>query len=220
MLISYKHKFIFIHVYKVAGSSIREALAPYGYEPHKLLLYRLLTKLGIEASLPYYKYKYFHEHSPAQTIREGLPGEVYEKFYKFAFVRNPWDWQVSLYHFMRQNLSHFQHDLIKQMNFDEYIEWRVSNNFKLQKEFITDDNGQIIVDFVGKYENLSEDFQHICRILKIDVFLPHINKSKHKDYRSYYNPRTRQMIEEHFQEDIELFGYTFDGFIAQTPNSR
>ena len=62
-----------------------------------------------------------------------LPRRVYEDFFKFAFVRNPWDWQVSLYHYMLQRREHFQHDLIKSIeNFDDYIEWRVTEDRKLR----------------------------------------------------------------------------------------
>ena len=139
-----------------------------------------------------------------------MPPEIFNEFFKFAFVRNPWDWQVSLYSFMRQTPSHFQHDLISPMTFDKYIEWRVTEDRRLQKEFVVDGNGQQIVDFIGRYERLSQDFQHVCNVLELDTTLPHKNPSSRRDYRIYYSEKSRRLVEEHFKEDLDFFGYTFD----------
>ena len=211
MLISYDHEFIFIHVYKVAGVSIKNALQKYSHDPSKLLINRSQRKLGINSNLPYYKYKTFSPHINARLLRKELPKKVYNNFYKFAFVRNPWDWQVSLYSFMLKSKSHRQHEIIKSMrSFDDYLKWRVNGNKRFQKDFVTDDDGNLIVDFVGKFESIEEDFKYICKNLKINDSLPHMNKSPHKDYRAYYNCKTKKIIEDHFKEDIEFFGYKFD----------
>lgn len=213
MLISYSHNFIFIHVYKVAGCSIRKALRK--YEPMPVRLKRIagisLKKLGILSPEKQFNFKNYGTHITAKELRERLPEKIYNSFFKFALVRNPWDWQVSLYHYMLQIKTHYQHDFIKSMeNFDHYIEWRVNDDKHLQKKFVTDNNGNLIVDFVGKIENLETDFNYICKMVGIQSSLPYKNKSRHRDYRSYYNKRTKQLIYEHFKEDIELFGYTFD----------
>ncbi len=203
-MISYSHRFIFIHIYKVAGSSIRKALEKY---TQILPLNRLLIKLGIQNP-----YEAFSHHAKAKDFKARLSRKLWNRLYKFAFVRNPWDWQVSLYYYMLQEPSNHQHNLIKEMrSFDEYIEWRVSQDLHFQKDFVTDDNGELIVDFVGRYENLLEDFHFVCQNLGINAKLPYINKSKHEDYRKYYNRHTIKLIEEYFQEDIEFFKYTFDG---------
>jgi len=68
----------------------------------------------------------------------------------------------------------------------------------------------LLVDYIGKFENLDQDFHRICNIIGIpDIELPNIGKSKHKNYKKYYNDYTRNLIVEHFKEDIELFDYTF-----------
>ena len=207
MLLSYSNKFIFIHIYRVAGTSITNSLESYTRRPVVRWLFR---KLGIGNLIPYRKWKTFPSHIKARQLRSQLSREIYESFYKFAFVRNPWDWQVSLYHYMLRDTNHFQHKLIKTMhNFDEYINWRVYNDKELQKDFIVDSNGRLIVDFVGRYENLTTDFRHVCEVLNVSVILPHLNKSSHRDYKSYYNAKTRKLVEEHFSEDIEFFNYTF-----------
>lgn len=211
MLISYTHKFIFIHTYKVAGSSIAKALSKYAYNPSgKILLDRISAKLGAKPPGSYSKSGDFPVHVKASVLKEKLPPDIYNSFFKFAFVRNPWDWQVSLYHYMTQDKTHFQHELIKQQgSFKGYIRWLSSQGMQQQKPVMTNKQGEVIVDFIGRYENLQEDFQHICKTLNVEAFLPHIRKSNHHDYRLYYDDETRRLVAEGSKEDIEFFNYTF-----------
>jgi hypothetical protein len=220
MIISYSHKFIFFHVAKVAGLSIREALKDYAGEPEKFKIKQPPKLLGDTPNPFYEMWQSFLVHAKARDAKKELPEEVYNNFLKFAFVRNPWDWQVSMYHFLLKESSNSRYSIVKSMvNFDEYLQWVVSTKnpypkgaTKLQKDMITDAEGNLIVDFVGRYENLVQDFQVICEVLALKASLPHLNNTVHRNYRSYYNEKTKKMIEEHFKEDIELFGYTFDGY--------
>ena len=79
-----------------------------------------------------------------------------------------------------------------------------------QADFVTDHKGGLIVDFVGRYETIDQDFQHVCAHLTIDVNLPHENKGPDTDYRVYYNTRTKRLVSERFSRDIEIFGYKFE----------
>lgn len=209
MLISHTHQFIFIHNYKVAGSSIRKALQAFSQQqPGTSVGDRLF---GIHNKI--FKKKHPQKdwvHVSARELRQRLPKSVYRDYFKFAFVRNPWDWQVSLYFYMLERKNHFQHKLIKSMSsFEEYIHWRVFNDKQLQKDFVTDEGGNLIVDFVGKYENLEQDFQVVCTRTGIDEKLPHLNQSSHRHYKKYYNKRTRDLVHKAFREDIEFFHYDF-----------
>ncbi|NEP45307.1 MAG: sulfotransferase family protein [Okeania sp. SIO2H7] len=158
-------------------------------------------------------------HAKARDAKKELPEEIYNKFYKFAFVRNPWDWQVSYYHFILKQPTHIRYKMVKSMSgFEEYLEWVINtkNPFakgatKLQKDMIADKEGKIMVDFVGRYETLVKDFESVCKLLNINAFLPHFNSSGSRDYRLFYNERTKKLVAENFQEDIDLFGYTFEG---------
>ena len=208
MLISHRYNFIFIHVYKVAGTSMESVLKKYtlpSYESGTTKDWQKAGRLAWD--------KKYRRHIKAKEVLSDLGEKTFERFFKFAFVRNPWDWQVSLYEYMLQNKGHPQHDLIKNMaNFEEYIEWRVSKEMVVQKRFISDNRGNIIVDFVGRYENLQADFQKICAKLGIaSEALPHLNRSDRRDYRQYYNERTKNLILEYAREDIEMFCYDFDG---------
>lgn len=217
MLLSYKNRFIFIHNYRVAGSSISYALRKYSLQiPYfnKIWIKTLesmpggwqLNKLAVK----FFRLSSFRDHHRAQEIKKVLPENIWDDFFKFGFVRNPWDWQVSLYHFMLRNKNHHQHQLIKNMkSFDQYIDWRVSFNKHLQKDFFYDSKNKLLVNFVGKFENLEQDFTKICEAIGIKTHLPHDNRTKHEDYHQYYNQKTKDLISQHFREDIKLFNYEF-----------
>ncbi|VEN73208.1 Sulfotransferase [Candidatus Desulfarcum epimagneticum] len=217
MLISHTHQFIFFHVPKAGGISVREALGPYAQEPERFKINRPPKRIGGAPNPVYEMWDAALLHAKARDAKKELPKHVYDGFYKFAFVRNPWDWHVSMYHFIRKEKNHIRHDRVKSMTFEKYLEWAIQtpNPFpkgasKFQKDMVTDENGKIIVDFIGKYENLESDFQHVCPILNIKAELPHLNKSAHKDYRTYYNAKTIKMVKDGFKEDIELFDYSFN----------
>lgn len=202
MLISHTNKFIFVHNYKVAGSSIKRALRPYS------------AKIGFwQFSLrePFFR---FNAHVQSKDIKERIPRFIYENYFKFGFVRDPWDWQVSLYTFMLKNQKHHQHRLIKSMNFERYIDWRVHQELRLQKDFFYNQQGECLVDFVGKYESLQKDFNQVCATVGIKTCLPHINQSKPAgSYLEYHTRETIDMIEQAFQQDILLFNYQKPGLV-------
>jgi hypothetical protein len=205
MLISHSEKFIFIHVFKVAGSSVRNALGPYCYPSNfQRLKSKILNKKEIKSHQ-------FEHHIRASELKLQIPKHIFNSYFKFGFVRNPWDWQVSIYHFTQQNPEHFQHELVKKMSFEDYIQWRVEEALCTQKAFLYDAQGNLLVDFVGKIENINQDYQHICDKIGVKNELKHVNKSIHKDYRKMYTDRTFELINAAYAEEIELFGYDFDG---------
>lgn len=215
MLISYSHRFIFLHVYKVAGSSIKAALRPYAQTwPRRSIPERLWIRLWARRLEPW-RHPSYGQHVKAKEVRRMVPPEEWEAFFKFAFVRNPWDWQVSQYFFMRECAIHHQSALMESLgSFEKYLEWRVSEDRHLQKEFVTDERGALIVDFVGRYETLQDDFAAVCHRIGVTARLPHRNASRHRDYRAYYTAAMAELVAEAFREDIEYFGYTFDGVRA------
>jgi len=223
MLISHSHQFIFFHVPKVAGLSIADALKDYVKEPEKFKVNRPPEKLANGKPNPLYEmWKSLLLHAKARDAQKELPSDVYDKYYKFAFVRNPWDWQVSMYHFILQDSTNRLYKLVKPMSgFEEFLDWVINTKTlniypkgatKLQKDIIADKEGKLLVDFVGRYETLAQDFQSVCQNLNLNTSLPHVHQSKHRDYQSYYNDKTKAIVAEHFKADIELFGYTFDSY--------
>ena len=194
----------------MAGSSIKSALAPYATGPRKYVgwVRRQLDRIDL-LEIPDYP-----PHLKAKEIKEREPAR-WEQYFTFGFVRNPWSWQVSLYTYMLENENHHQHELIHSMNgFEEYIEWRVSEAKLLQSEFFCDEEGNIIVDAIGRLESIQDDFQAVCDTLGVEATLPHENASSHRDYRELYSEFTRSLVKKHFEEDIRRFGYDFENLFG------
>ena len=219
MLISHSHRFIFFHVGKTGGMSVREVLQPYCEDPERFKIRRPAPLLDGSANPMYSVWQTLLLHAKARDAQKELPPNVFNGYYKFAFVRNPWDLQVSMYHFILREPHAAKHDEVKALgSFDNFIEWvtRTPDPYprgilKLQKDMISDSDGNFVMDYIGHYESLDTDFGYVTRFLKIEATLPHLNKSSHKDYRTYYNSHSRDLVAKHFAPDIELFGYTFDG---------
>jgi hypothetical protein len=223
MYISHSHRFIFIHIAKVAGLSIKQGLSAYAGEPEVFKIRRPAPLLDGKPNRLYQMWEAIVVHATAAQIKHEM-GAAFDEYYKFTFVRNPWDWQVSMYHFLLKETTNPHHEKIKAMRgFDEYLEWIVQTEertpypkyaTKYQKDMLVDETGALLVDFIGRYETLAEDFAHICHILGIGAQLPHLNKSQHRDYRTYYNAHSRDLVAAHFRADIELLGYHFSGYDA------
>ncbi|MCW5515598.1 sulfotransferase family protein [Muriicola sp. Z0-33] len=209
MIISHGKKFIFIHNYKVAGTSMRQALK--SHNDQSFLKCSLDSKFKfLLGSYPKIYSSQFDGHSTALEIKNKIPAEVFDSYYKFGFVRNPWDWQVSLYTYMLKSPNHYQHELITSLgSFEKYLDWRIHNELRLQKRFFYDEQNNCLVDFIGKMEQLNEDLDTIGRKLGITIDLPHLKKSrKNNSFSQHYTERTIDLVNEAFAEDIKTFGYT------------
>ena len=208
MLINEKHNYIYVHVYKVAGQSVKLALRRHHL---RWMPSPVRTHYARLIELPQaYSFRSLDAHSTAKEIREYLGPEKWDAMFSFSFVRNPWDWQVSLYHFIQTNKFNPQRGLVSSMSFDEYIRWRVEEDLHLQKSFVYDRHDNQLVDFVGRFENLADDFAQVCARIGVDASLPHENASDHAGYQRYYNDTTAGLIADAFKPDIEAFGYEFE----------
>ena len=78
-----------------------------------------------------------------------------------------------------------------------------------QANWIIDDKGWLLVDFIGRFENLKNDFRLICKRIGRNVDLPFENKTEHSEYRYYYDNITKDTVGKWFEKDIELFDYSF-----------
>lgn len=159
----------------------------------------------------------------------------FEEYFKFTFVRNPWDRLVSAFQFLKkggtnkvdrewsqQNLARFPdfHSFVTNwVNRKNVSSWK---HFVPQHKFVCDPGSDIPkVDFVGRFEFLNEDFTHVQKTLGSHASLQHLNKTEggKKDYREYYTETTRNIVADVYREDIRIFGYDFDNaFLKRTDN--
>jgi hypothetical protein len=216
MLLSIKHNFLFVHIAKTAGTSVRTTLERYRrrdpfYIP-QFICSRIshLTGHRIAAKLP--------RHAHVIAAYEMLPRELFEGLFKFAFVRNPWDLQVSSFHHLRRERPHllaghdqFSDFLKYKLDPERPYQYHIDTSIGLQSDYLIDLHGKLLVDFIGRFERLGEDFATICE--RIGITPPQLEHRRRAgdrdDYRSYYDDETTALVAERFRADIEMFGYDF-----------
>jgi hypothetical protein len=137
---------------------------------------------------------------------------MFQQYYKFGFVRNPWARVVSLYN-RKEGLQ-----LKDKMSFKEFIEWiNLSSDtciypspHRYQLDWFLDPQGKIIMDFIGKFENLQSDWKIVCNHLHILCELPLMNQNPNRvHYTKYYTPMLVDLIAQKFHVDIKHFNYKF-----------
>ena len=164
----------------------------------------------------------FGHQSYVSLKREGLISSTFDtEAFKFAFVRNPFDRTVSLFEYLKKlAILHTNYSfrsfcfLLKDRAFDS-IGLYNDRNLSIcnpQVVWTVDEQGKSFVDFVGRVENLEEDFGKVCKELKINCQLTHANKSrsKQKKYQDYFDDETRQIVEDVYADDLRCFGYRYD----------
>ncbi|MFD2112248.1 sulfotransferase family 2 domain-containing protein [Thiorhodococcus fuscus] len=218
MLLSPKYRFLFVHIAKTGGTSVRKALEgmrwrdPWYYPMFLCSRFSHLSGHRIGSKLP--------RHAKVIAAQELLPKEYFDGLFKFAFVRNPWDLQVSSFHHIRRERPHY---LGGRETFEDFLRWKldpkrpyqyhIDTSITLQTDYLVDLRGRILVDFIGRYESLHQDFEIACARIGIQpIALPHARQAKDRkqDYRGYYNDATAELVAQHFARDIELLGYRFD----------
>jgi hypothetical protein len=216
MLLSVKYNFLFVHIAKTGGTSVRAALSPLRRRDPLFIPQFIASRLShltghrIASKLP--------RHSKIIAAKEMLPQELFDKLFKFAFVRNPWDLQVSSWHHLRRERPRLVEDI---PDFPSFIRWKldperpyqyhIDTSIEQQTDYLKDLDGKILVDFIGRYENLVEDYEEACRRIGISPPpLPHKRQARDRtDYRSYYDDDTEELLKRYFKQDIEMLEYEF-----------
>jgi hypothetical protein len=165
--------------------------------------------------------------------------ELFDTYFKFAFVRNPWDRIVSEYKYRR----HSHRYPFKKFLFKRFPQPSWSDHYCHvipQYDFLHDSDGNILVDFVGRFESLQDDFGYVCKKLNISIeALPHVNQSSSifnrrgnnfietlrsikshlsparrkntfSSYVEYYDDESKEFVASIYRKDIETFGYKFE----------
>jgi len=88
---------------------------------------------------------------------------------------------------------------------------KINVHFRPQHTFIADDKGRLLVDHVGRFERINEDFNYIAGKAGFpeDIELPHRTSSNHSIYQNYFTEETKNIVKERFEKDLILFDYTF-----------
>lgn len=223
-MISHQHKCIFIHIPKCAGTSIEKVLGHYDlYDGRRKQDHRSLRmvekpvqylKLFNDDNLLDYlktiKYKFKPQLNPYNKLN--LKKEHYNSYFKFTFVRNPWDRAFSWYkNVMRDEVHSKDLGLVNNISFEDFLKGNIGvRALRPQTYWIKDYNGNINMDFIGKFENLQNDFNVVAETLNLTQFqLPHELKSDNKSYKEFYSDKTKDIVWDFYKKEIKLFDYEF-----------
>jgi len=206
-MISHQHKCIFIHIPKCGGTSLENIIWP---EPRKTsdLWMGFISK---------YQNKYQTgglQHLTGNLIRREIGSEKFEAFYKFTIVRNPWDKAISQFFYMqhRPDLRDFI-GMKEDDPFKRYLQLTAGKlhvQWEKQVRFFLDDNGEMLVNYLGHLECFEKDATTILDHLNIRASIPHVNATQHRHFTEYYDKESQEMVADHYREDIQILGYSFD----------
>lgn len=224
MIISHKHKFIFIKTKKTAGTSIEIALSKF-CGPNDIITPITENDEAVRASLGYRgpqnyinnwlkiieylpipvlrnkfkKFYTFYNHMTAHEIKKYIDEALWDSYFKFCFERNPYDKTISKYYWHTNG----------EINLTEYLKQSYKSLSDWNHYTI---NNKIAVDFIGKYENLPEDLSYISNILGLDedIKIPVTKNYTRKDKRHYRNILTdehKKIIDNIFDKELNYFNY-------------
>lgn len=199
-------QYIFTHIFKCAGNSVKNSLRNFDKNSKQLL--------GAHTDL-WDLYQYFEETYNVDD---------FNKKFKFVIVRNPYDWLASTYLYIKRSSGHNFNDEIKSMDVNGFVDWYIDfamkrktrfkqNKYLTQKQFITknrDINGEVLVDFIAKIENINNDWEFICnKINNPNKNIPMLNKNPNRqdNGRNRFNKRAIARINEVFGDDFDYFDY-------------
>lgn len=180
--------FAFVHINKTGGSSVERTLG-----------------------LPV-------DHRTALEWRDDLGPEAWERRYRFTVVRNPWDRAVSHYHYRVQTNQTslgerkigFREWLLRVFVERDPAYYDQPKMFMPQLDWVSDEEGALMVDRVCRFERLSDDISEVGKVIGRPLDLPHLKASQRGPYQSYYDDETRDVVSAWFRRDADAFGYAFD----------
>ena len=226
-------KTIFVRVPKTATTSICEKL----YTADSFAKYFVRGSGGSKNIT-----QEVEKHESIRQIRKNIPENQFQNYFKVGFVRNPWDWLVS-YHSYYNTYGSSEKKVLKEGKYQHISNRFVGLSFgdfllkveeELEEYSINEqsarssqvyyphqpqhkyliDNNEMVVDYVGRYENLQQAWMTLRGKLKIDdryrdMKLPRLNVSEREDYRTYYKDKDIERVCNLYKKDIDLFDYKF-----------
>lgn len=225
-MISHKHKCIFIHIPKCAGTSIESALGHLdnhqgrGGQDHRSvrMIENPLPLINSLSSKENIKELYRRRREISRKVMNPnnkiqVSADQFQSYYKFTIVRNPWGRAFSWYKNVKRDDVHKKKESVSEdLAFADFLR-RFADKGMLQPQtwWLKSFDGSIKMDYIGRFETLSDDYSEVARIIGVpNNTLPHKMKGEQTDYRQHYNNDAYDIVAETYKEEIELFNYTFD----------
>lgn len=164
----------------------------------------------------------FTDHARAKDMSALLGNFIWNRIFTFTMVRNPWDRTYSMYNYRKmicnipKEWSFRDYVLILEKSFADTPYFKYSFHRNGASEYVLGNDGEIIVDFIAKYESREDDLRYISSRIKCDdLASTHIQSAgqNNKHYSKIYDEETKEIIRMLYAKDIELFGYEFESEI-------
>lgn len=210
MIVSYLHEFIFAAVPKTGTHAVRQALrenlGETDVEQVGLFVNRRFPWSDLAAIQ--------HGHLSLWQVRPHVGETNFNRYFKFAFVRNPFDRFISYCAFMTRGNDVFRQqprDVMRHFLFRDPPHRHIL--FQPQASLLLDEDGTtLLADHVGRVEDMQASYDEICMRIGIPSRpLDRVNSSSHGDYRRYYDQTLIDGVARRYARDLELFGYGFEG---------
>ena len=210
MIISHTRRFIFAAVPKTGTHSVRQALREHLSDGDAEQVGLFVNKRFPWEDLAAIQ----HGHLALRQVRPHLGEEAFSDYFKFAFVRNPFDRFVSYCAFMLRGGDDFQRrprEVMRHFLFEEPPQQHIL--FQSQASLLLDEDGQtLLTDAVGQVEAMQGSYDAICARIGIPSrLLDRVNGSRRGDYRPYYDQALIDGVAARYAQDLALFGSGFDG---------
>lgn len=235
-MICHHYKCIFVHIPKNAGQSVEHVFLNliglnWRTRAPLLLRYNDNPDLGPE--------RLAHLTAEQYVSCKHAPQDMFDEYFKFAFVRNPWDRMVSFYKYLGYD-NKMEFNIFVKEHFIRKIQQRVWWFVRPQTDYIYKDEGHQLVDFIGRFESLQSDFDIVCQKIGLPAtLLPRVNVSEKKgpgmtvesglmklfeeikyvlnlrtipsfnSYRDYYSQESIDLVAEFYKRDVQLLSYDF-----------
>lgn len=207
MIVSHQHRFIFVAIPKTGTHSIRQGLREHLGENDMEQ-----ARLFVEKSFPIPEIaRMGHGHISFAEIRPFLGEDKFANYFKFAFVRNPFDRFISYCAFATSREGSFERDpqrVMRHFLFTAPPHQHII--FRPQHLFLTDRDGSLLADMLGKVEEMQASYDAVCARIGIpSTPLDHANRSRRSNYRDYYDQELIDGVAKIYARDLELFGYDY-----------
>jgi hypothetical protein len=230
-VISHEHRCIFIHIPKCAGTTVEVALGHfdgykgrYGQDHRTIRMIEPLAPLAVLRHPRNYtellrriRYRYRKKRNPRNDAR--VTRRQYAEYFKFTIVRNPWSRAVSVYRNVMNDPIHVrEHGVAPDTSFADFLRRHAGRGMlRPQMDWIVDWRGNVPLDFIGRFENLAEDFPAIATAIgPVDLaFEP----APQPDLRHWFDEELDRLIRAVYAQEIEYFGYT-SPLTAPSPPTR
>ena len=216
MIVSHKHRFIFLRTEKTASTSLFDALHPHlgpddfvaDLERPAWSKYSPIHHGALKRPFP--RLFGLHPHATAAQARAVVGRDLFERYFTFAVERNPWDRQVSLYTHREWKKGKGPENFDRDMR---SLRYRNTEYCRLNNWAMYAIGGNVVLDKVYDYDHLDEALGDLARRFGIDGFdMPRRREyvSNRPHYSTYYTDYTRDLVARWYRREIAALGYRFE----------